>query len=143
MQSSVPSFVVRMSLFWHAFRGSALSQHSVRVSDLGLGSNSARITAIRTLPDCEKRRATNSKPYYKGEPLGRSEHEVKTALRRAEDDSSDRVEDEDDDATEFTKQHVNLEVSFAYRGLPSGNSAASKAKNLQYVIQYAMLLSDH
>lgn len=27
--------------------------------------------------------------------------------------------------------HVNLEVLFAYRGLPSGNAAASKGKNLQ------------
>ena len=109
------------------------------MSDVGLGSNSARITAIRTLPDCAARRSTGSKQYYKGEQLGRSEHEVKTALRRAESAPPDQNEDEDDDATEFTKQHVNLEVSFAYRGLPSGHSAASKAKNVQYVPPFDFL----
>lgn len=38
---------------------------------------------------------------------------------------------EDGDALD--EDHVNFEVGFAYRAEPSGDSAQSKAKNVQYV----------
>ena len=33
---------------------------------------------------------------------------------------------------QLTGDHVNLEISFAYRALPSGSSTSSKAQNGQY-----------
>ena len=36
-----------------------------------------------------------------------------------------------DDREALDGDHVNLEVSFAYKGLPSGQSAKSKAHNIQ------------
>ncbi|EED84133.1 predicted protein [Postia placenta Mad-698-R] len=101
MQSSAPSFV-----------------HSIRISDVGLGSNSARITSIRSLPDAD-RSGTDSI----GESLGV--------------DSQD-MSPEDHDA--LGGDHVNLEVLFAYRGLPSGNAAASKGKNLHVKTTLVTLL---
>ena len=38
-----------------------------------------------------------------------------------------------DDRDALNGDHVNLEVSFAYQGLPSGRTAQSKAQNIQYV----------
>ncbi|EED79792.1 predicted protein [Postia placenta Mad-698-R] len=101
MQSSAPSFV-----------------HSIRISDVGLGSNSARITSIRSLPDAD-RSGTDS--------IGES----------LEVDSQD-MSPEDRDA--LGGDHVNLEVLFAYRGLPSGNAAASKGKNLHVKATLVTLL---
>ena len=76
---------------------------------MGLGSNAMRITAIRSLPDVQSREAVN----------------------REDEQEQDPEEREDLD-----EQHVNLEVSFAYRGLPSGHSAASKAKNMHLLIEF-------
>ncbi|KAA1474408.1 hypothetical protein DENSPDRAFT_905439 [Dentipellis sp. KUC8613] len=87
MQGSVPSFV-----------------HSVRVSDLGLGSNPMRITSVRALPDVET------------------------------EDALDMLDDEVRD--QLGGDHVNLEVSFAYNALPSGQSAESKAHNAHLLIDF-------
>lgn len=76
----------------------------MRIADLGLGSNAARITAIRSLPDAQPRDTVNQV------------------------DQPDQSLSEEYDLEE---QHVNLEVAFAYRGLPSGSEAKSKARNLQ------------
>ena len=65
---------------------------------------SARITSIRSLPDAQPREQVNR------------------------EDEPDQSPDEQEDLSE---QHVNLEVGFAYRELPTGQSAESKAKNLQ------------
>jgi hypothetical protein len=105
MQASVPKFVVRFnpSHVYH-FVSQQAKQDSVRIADLGLGSNAARITAIRSLPDAKPRDKVN------------------------QEDQPDQSPDEEQDLEE---QHVNLEVAFAYRGLPSGSNTKSKAKNLQ------------
>ncbi|KAI0703039.1 hypothetical protein BC835DRAFT_1079650 [Cytidiella melzeri] len=92
MQASVPHFI-----------------HSVRISDIGLGSNAARITAIRSLPDTQSREATNKK---------------------------DQDNQDEEDVEALDEHHVNLEVSFAYRGLPSGQSAASKAQNAHLLVEF-------
>ncbi|CCM05424.1 uncharacterized protein FIBRA_07641 [Fibroporia radiculosa] len=97
MQSSAPSFV-----------------HSVRISDLGLGSNAARITSIRSLPDA-----------HSG-----SKDAIAESLEIDSEDMSP------DDREALDGDHVNLEISFAYRGLPSGGSAASKAMNLHLLVEF-------
>ncbi|KAH9830601.1 uncharacterized protein C8Q71DRAFT_785114 [Rhodofomes roseus] len=98
MQSSAPSFV-----------------HSIRIADLGLGRNAARITSIRSLPD-----AGDSK---NGDEISKS----------LEVDSED-MSPEDRDA--LGGDHVNLEVGFAYRAEPSGESAQSKAKNIHLLVEF-------
>ncbi|KAI0922964.1 hypothetical protein AcV5_009819 [Taiwanofungus camphoratus] len=95
MQSSAPSFV-----------------HSVRISDIGLGSNSARITTIRALLDAA------------------GEDDIGESI--AVDSQSMSTDDRD----ALDEDHVNLEVSFAYRGLPSGDSAVSKAKNIHLLVEF-------
>ncbi|PCH37535.1 hypothetical protein WOLCODRAFT_128544, partial [Wolfiporia cocos MD-104 SS10] len=97
MQSSAPSFV-----------------HSIRISDVGLGSNAARITAIRSLPDARG---------DGGDAIGAS-LEV----------DSQSLSPEDREA--LSVDHVNLEISFAYRGLPSGDTAQSKAKNIHLLVEF-------
>lgn len=79
----------------------------MRISDIGLGSNSARITTIRALLDAA------------------GEDDIGESI--AVDSQSMSTDDRD----ALDEDHVNLEVSFAYRGLPSGDSAVSKAKNIQ------------
>ncbi|OSD00665.1 hypothetical protein PYCCODRAFT_1479096 [Trametes coccinea BRFM310] len=103
MQSSVPSFV-----------------HSVRVVDLGLGSNAGRITSIRSLPDAISRDT--------GDPVNGEDSLAEMGIN-AETISPDDREALDGD-------HVNLEVSFAYQGLPSGQSAASKAHNIHLLVEF-------
>ncbi|KAJ3557617.1 hypothetical protein NM688_g1373 [Phlebia brevispora] len=110
MQASVPRFV-----------------HSVRVSDVGLGSNAARITFIRSLPDSETQK----------------QHEIdecnECAKTKEENGSAkdchDQTPDKDEDE-ELNRQHVNLELSFAYRGLPSGQSVHSKARNIHLLVEF-------
>ena len=79
-------------------------QDSVRIADIGLGSIAARITSIRSLPDAKPRDEVNREDQPEQNPA--EEHDLE-------------------------EQHVNLEVAFAYRGLPSGSDAKSKARNLQ------------
>ena len=94
-------------------------QHSVRIADLGQGTNPIRVTSIRSLPDADVDEAL---------------HDVDDAIKES-----------------LTREHVvgpilqhfcpliqtpilqNIEVSFAYRALPSGATANSKAHNAQYV----------
>ena len=94
-------------------------QHSVRIADLGLGSNAGRITSIRSLPDdSDKSRDT-------GDVNGNDEL------------SSMGIDSETispDDREALDGDHVNLELSFAYQGVPSGRTAQSKAQNIQYVV---------
>ncbi|KAI0363405.1 hypothetical protein BV20DRAFT_975731 [Pilatotrama ljubarskyi] len=103
MQSSVPTFI-----------------HSVRIADLGLGSNAGRITAIRSLPDATTRDT--------GDPT------------KGEDSLAAMGIDADtispDDREVLDGDHVNLEVSFAYQGLPSGQSAESKAQNIHLLVEF-------
>lgn len=108
MQASVPTFC-----------------HSVRIADVGLGRNAARITAIRSLPDA-KTRASNKTRAQSGEtaPLNSDEND---------EDSSDPTNDQED---ALNGDHVNVEVSFAYRGLPSGQSVASKAGNVHLLVEF-------
>ncbi|THH11592.1 hypothetical protein EW145_g532 [Phellinidium pouzarii] len=87
MQASVPKFV-----------------HSVRVADLGQGTNALRVTSIRSLPD--------------------------TGVDEALQNASDAVREH------LLRDHVNIEVSFAYRALPSGTEAASKAHNAHLLIEF-------
>ncbi|KAI0357862.1 hypothetical protein OH77DRAFT_1308845 [Trametes cingulata] len=103
MQSSVPTFI-----------------HSVRVADIGLGSNAGRITSIRSLPDATTRDT--------GDPT-RGEDSLSAMGIDAETISPDDREVLDGD-------HVNLEVSFAYQGLPSGQSAKSKAHNIHLLVEF-------
>ncbi len=93
-------------------------QHSVRIADLGLGSNAARITAIRSLPDSSAQKS-------KEDNFRRSED------KNQEDDQGQEQTSSSEEREELDGQHVNVELSFAYRGLPSGKSAASKARNIQ------------
>ncbi|KAI0267273.1 hypothetical protein BC834DRAFT_822647 [Gloeopeniophorella convolvens] len=93
MQGSVPSFI-----------------HSVRISDLGLGSAPLRITSIRALPDSDNEDALNL------------------------------LDTEDRD--QLGGDHVNLEVSFAYRAQPSGSSTESKARNVHLVIDFFLGLKE-
>ena len=86
-------------------------QHSVRVSDIGLGSNAGRITSIRSLPDAGVHRENDENGIA---ALGID---------------SDRIGPDDRDSLDG--DHVNLEVSFAYEGLPSGRTAQSKSQNIQ------------
>jgi len=54
MQASVPGVVVCSTLIAPAALSQTINftiQHSVRVSDLGVGDNAARITSVRALPD--------------------------------------------------------------------------------------------
>ncbi|EKM56734.1 uncharacterized protein PHACADRAFT_207924 [Phanerochaete carnosa HHB-10118-sp] len=92
MQASVPKFV-----------------HSVRIANVDLGQNAARITAVRSLPDTKPREQVNQEDEQQQDP---SEQE------------------------ELDEQHVNVEVSFAYRGLPSGKSAKSKARNIHLLVEF-------
>ncbi|KAI5121834.1 hypothetical protein M0805_003268 [Coniferiporia weirii] len=87
MQASVPKFV-----------------HSVRVADLGQGSNALRLTSIRSLPDAD----------------------VDDTLHNANDAVKEHL----------MRDHVNVEVSFAYRALPSGSEASSKAHNAHLLIDF-------
>ncbi|KAL1939462.1 hypothetical protein VTO73DRAFT_10018 [Trametes versicolor] len=103
MQSSVPKFI-----------------HSVRVADLGLGSNAGRITSIRSLPD--------AKTHDTGNPGDAQDTLAAMGI------DGDTVSPDDRDALDG--DHVNLEVSFAYQGLPSGKSAASKARNIHLLVEF-------
>ncbi|EMD37079.1 hypothetical protein CERSUDRAFT_114979 [Gelatoporia subvermispora B] len=103
MQSSVPSFV-----------------HSVRISDLGLGSNAARITAIRSLPDSTPERAGEDD---EAKDIGRSIDVDAGGLGQEEREALDG-------------DHVNLEISFVYRGQPSGNEVESKAHNIHLLVEF-------
>ncbi|KAH9847036.1 hypothetical protein C2E23DRAFT_850404 [Lenzites betulinus] len=103
MQASVPTFV-----------------HSVRVADMGLGSNAGRITAIRSLPDASTRDTGN--PAEGGDSLA------------AMGIDADTVSPDDREALDG--DHVNLEVSFAYEGLPSGQTAESKAHNIHLLVEF-------
>ncbi|KAI8972445.1 hypothetical protein BD414DRAFT_469487 [Trametes punicea] len=103
MQSSMPTFI-----------------HSVRVADLGLGSNAGRITSIRSLPDATSRDAGN--PNNSEDSLS------------AMGIDADTISPDDRDA--LNGDHVNLEVSFAYQGLPSGQSAESKAHNIHLLVEF-------
>lgn len=76
---------------------------------MGLGSNAARITAIRSLPDAHSREFTNEEDQDKQDP---------------------------EEVEALDEQHVDLEMSFAYRGLPSGQSAASKAHNAHLLVEF-------
>ena len=84
---------------------------------MGLGSNAGRITSIRSLPDANSRE-------------GGEDNEHKDSLEGL-GINADSITPEDRDALDG--DHVNLEVSFAYQGLPSGKTAQSKAENIQYV----------
>ena len=92
-------------------------QHSVRIADLGLGSNAGRITSIRSLPD-DKSRDT-------GDVNGNDELSGMGI-------DSETISPDDREALDG--DHVNLELSFAYQGVPSGRTAQSKAQNIQYVV---------
>ncbi|KAI0672484.1 hypothetical protein C8Q78DRAFT_1027516 [Trametes maxima] len=105
MQSSVPTFI-----------------HSVRIADMGLGSNAGRITSIRSLPDARQ---------------------TDTGSLEANDDSLstlgiDAQTISPDDRDALDGDHVNLEVSFAYQGLPSGQSAKSKARNIHLLVEFTV-----
>ncbi|CDO71515.1 hypothetical protein BN946_scf184910.g14 [Trametes cinnabarina] len=103
MQSSAPSFI-----------------QSVRVIDLGLGSNAGRITSIRSLPDTTSRDT--------GEPVNSKDALSEMGI------SSETISPDDREALDG--DHVNLEVSFAYQGLPSGQTAASKAHNIHLLVEF-------
>ncbi|KAH8119808.1 hypothetical protein DFH11DRAFT_1837886 [Phellopilus nigrolimitatus] len=87
MQASAPKFI-----------------HSVRVADIGQGSNAMRVTSIRSLPD-----------------IG-----VEEALHDADDAVKENL----------MREHVNVEVSFAYRALPSGSKAYTKAHNAHILVEF-------
>ena len=91
-------------------------QHSVRIADIGLGSNAGRITSIRSLPDAGSRDKSDS-------------NDNKDELSRL-GINADTVSPDDREALDG--DHINLELSFAYQGLPSGRTAQSKAENIQY-----------
>ncbi|KAI0080428.1 hypothetical protein K474DRAFT_1637659 [Panus rudis PR-1116 ss-1] len=124
MQASAPSFI-----------------HSVRISDLGLGKNAARITAIRSLPDAETREMLSSKA-KKGESASFSNEPYKpprepnSDAKEGDADSEDTTAPSEDQQEELEGDHVNLEVSFAYRNLPSGRSAESKAGNVHLLVEF-------
>ncbi|KAL5476528.1 hypothetical protein ACEPAI_3385 [Sanghuangporus weigelae] len=82
---------------------------AVRIADLGQGTNPARITSIRALPD--------------------------TGVDEALKDIDDSVKEN------LSREHVNLEVSFAYRALPSGASASSKAHNAHLLVEFYLGIS--
>ena len=79
---------------------------SVRVANIGLGMEAAHITAIHTIPDAPTR------------------DEVGEAAQ------PDRKPNESKNVREG---YINLEVTFAYHGLPSGDGMTSRERNLQYV----------
>ena len=112
MQSSAPSFV-----------------HSVRIADMGLGRNAARIVAIRSLPDAETRAANKSRAQS-----SESADWILGTSPEVDDSQASGVDQRED----LAGNHVNLEVSFAYRGLPSGQSAASKAGNVHLLVDFFM-----
>ena len=89
-------------------------QHSVRISDIGLGSNAARITSIRSLPDAHSREFTDEEDHDNQDP---------------------------EEIEALDQQHVNVEMSFAYRGLPSGQSAMSKARNAHLLVEFFLGVS--
>ncbi|KAI0057306.1 hypothetical protein BV25DRAFT_1973301 [Artomyces pyxidatus] len=93
MQGSVPSFI-----------------HSVRISDLGLGSTPLRITSVCALPDS-----------HNDDAMGLL-------------DASDR--------DQLNGDHINLEVSFSYRALPSSASAKSKARNAHLLVDFFLGLKE-
>ncbi|KAI0753253.1 hypothetical protein C8Q80DRAFT_1229046 [Daedaleopsis nitida] len=109
MQSSVPSFI-----------------HSVRIADIALGSNSGRITAIRSLPDASTR--DNGDATKGGDSLA--------------DIGIDADSVSSDDRDALDGDHVNLEVSFAYQGLPSGRTAQSKAENIHLLVEFFLGLKN-
>ncbi|KAH8101754.1 hypothetical protein BXZ70DRAFT_1071093 [Cristinia sonorae] len=110
MQSSVPSFI-----------------HSVRIADIGLGHNAARITAVRSLPDAEMR--ASNKSQVEAEKAASS-----GASQEGDDSSGSDISNDEKEALDG--DHINLELSFAYRGLPSGSSAASKAGNVHLLVEF-------
>ena len=112
MQASVPAFI-----------------HSVRIADLGLGRNAARITSIRSLPDAQTR-ANNKARAQSGESA-----ELFAVEERAGDEQP-QSDLNDSEREDLNGDHVNVEVSFAYRGLPSGRSAASKAGNVHLLVEF-------
>ncbi|THH27196.1 hypothetical protein EUX98_g6993 [Antrodiella citrinella] len=114
MQSSVPHFI-----------------HSVRISDLGLGRNAARITAIRSLPDAETR-ASNKSKAQSGEVASLAP----AGEQQDKQDDSGSPDPFHDQQEELDGDHINVEVSFAYHGMPSGRSAASKAGNIHLSVEF-------
>ncbi|KAM5531360.1 hypothetical protein V8D89_006496 [Ganoderma adspersum] len=117
MQSSVPAFIVCDShplARLMRLSSTTMRQHSVRIPDMGLGSNAGRITAIRSLPDARS-------------PEGG------VSLAGLGIDSG-FVTAEDRDALD--EDHINLEVSFAYQGLPSGRTAQEKAQNIHFMVEF-------
>ncbi|RPD52908.1 hypothetical protein L226DRAFT_617720 [Lentinus tigrinus ALCF2SS1-7] len=109
MQSSVPSFI-----------------HSVRVADLGLGSNAGRITSIRSLPDVKSRDT--------GEVHGGNDEISALGI--------DTQTISPDDREAIDGDHVNLELSFAYQGVPTGRTAQSKAKNIHLLVEFFLGLKN-
>ena len=86
----------------------------MHIADLGLGSNAARITAVRSLPNVDR----------KENPTLESDSADENGVRN----ELNHILSEEEDLGGL---HVNLKVSFAYQGLPSGKSVHSKAKNVQ------------
>ncbi len=122
MQTSVPRFIVSLE-FCIVETTAHVPKHSVRISDVGLGSNAARITSIRSLPDSHDQKVRNTQ-----ERRDLAESNESNSAEDGQEQKSDA-----DEMQEPDEQYVNLEISFAYRGLPSGHSAQSKARNVQYV----------
>ncbi|KAK7679241.1 hypothetical protein QCA50_017819 [Cerrena zonata] len=96
--------------------------HSVRIADLGLGKTAARITSILSLPGAKTRERLKA---TRGQ-------EANTFNERSEDTSGPNKDQEE----ELSGDHVNVEVSFAYRGLPSGKSIISKAMNVHLLVDF-------
>ncbi|TBU59824.1 hypothetical protein BD310DRAFT_1038272 [Dichomitus squalens] len=108
MQSSAPTFI-----------------HSVRIADMGLGSNAGRVTSIRSLADVYGGEGANGEHKDSIEGLGID---------------VDTITPEDRDALDG--DHINLEVSFAYQGLPSGKTAQSKAQNIHLMVEFFLGLKN-
>ncbi|CAL1709607.1 unnamed protein product [Somion occarium] len=118
MQASAPSFI-----------------HSVRIPDLGLGQNAARVTSIRSLPDSEERHELGAKTGGKARRSSITSQREDSAVNESESDTDTSHPDEHQ-REELEGDHVNLEVSFAYRGLPSGNTPESKAGNVHLLVEF-------
>ncbi|KZV63998.1 hypothetical protein PENSPDRAFT_757538 [Peniophora sp. CONT] len=61
-----------------------------------------------------------------------------TAVRALPDSSNEHALQKlsEEDREQLTGDHINLEVSFAYRAAPSGSSASSKAQNIHLLIDF-------
>lgn len=101
-----------------------ISQDSVKISDVGQGTNPIRIVSIRGLPD-----QPGDKDYPREEWIDQKDSgdDAKNTSSDGEGASDDG---KDGELTDQSGDYVNMEVSFVYQALP-GQASQLRQSNIQ------------